>query len=83
MHQACSMCRDTHICVFTAASTSCYLQGFLRNYARQMPLPETGADDKQADCVARLAPLVAMFAGEATPAPGLGCGGFTGLGCRL
>jgi hypothetical protein len=26
--------------------------------------PATGADDKQADCVARLAPLLAAFAGD-------------------
>jgi hypothetical protein len=39
-------------------------QGFLRNYSRGMAPPATGAEDAQADCVARLAPLVAAFAGE-------------------
>ncbi len=37
------------------------LQGFLRNYARGMPPPLSGADDAQANAIARLAPLVAAF----------------------
>jgi hypothetical protein len=40
-------------------------RGFLRNYAASgLPPPWSGADDKQADCVARVAPLVAAFGGE-------------------
>jgi len=42
-------------------------QGFLRNHSRGAVPPATGAEDAQADCVARLAPIVAAFAG--------GCGG--------
>jgi ADP-ribosylglycohydrolase len=39
-------------------------RGFLRNYSAQgLPPPWSGADDKQADCVARVAPLVAAFGG--------------------
>ncbi|KAF6260730.1 ADP-ribosylation/Crystallin J1 [Scenedesmus sp. NREL 46B-D3] len=37
---------------------------FLRNRARGLQPPRTGAEDQQADCVARLAPLVAMYAGD-------------------
>lgn len=40
------------------------MQAFLRNFARGLQPPATGADDEQADCVARLAPLVAMYAGD-------------------
>lgn len=40
------------------------LQAFLRTYGRGMRPPTTGADDAQADCIARLAPLVALFAGD-------------------
>jgi ADP-ribosylglycohydrolase len=47
-------------------------RGFLRNYSAQglMP-PWSGADDKQADCVARVAPVVAAFGGQ----EGEGAGG--------
>jgi len=39
-------------------------RGFLRNFgASGLPPPWSGADDKQADCVARVAPLVAAFGG--------------------
>lgn len=39
-------------------------RGFLRNYAASgLRPPWSGADDKQADCVARVAPLVAAFGG--------------------
>lgn len=37
-------------------------QGFLRNYSRGLPPPLSGANDAQANCVARLAPLAAAFA---------------------
>ncbi|WIA13004.1 hypothetical protein OEZ85_006614 [Tetradesmus obliquus] len=37
---------------------------FLRNRARGLQPPATGAEDQQADCVARLAPLIAMYAGD-------------------
>ncbi|KAG2433550.1 hypothetical protein HYH02_012667 [Chlamydomonas schloesseri] len=37
-------------------------KGFLRNYARAMPPPLSGANDAQANAIARLAPLVAAFA---------------------
>lgn len=40
-------------------------QAFLRTYGRGMRPPATGADDAQADAIARLAPLVALFAGDA------------------
>lgn len=40
-------------------------QAFLRTYGRGMRPPATGADDAQADAIARLAPLVAVFAGDA------------------
>lgn len=40
------------------------LQAVLRNTARGLQPPAAGADDQQADCIARLAPLVAMFAGD-------------------
>lgn len=39
--------------------------GFLRNHARGLAPPLSGADDAQADCVARLASVVAAFAGDA------------------
>jgi len=40
-------------------------RAFLRNYgASGLPPPWSGADDKQADCVARVAPLVAAFGGS-------------------
>lgn len=40
-------------------------RGFLRNYAASgLRPPWSGADDKQADCVARVAPLVAAFGGD-------------------
>ncbi|KAG2498090.1 hypothetical protein HYH03_003848 [Edaphochlamys debaryana] len=42
-------------------------KGFLRNYARAMPPPLSGANDAQANAIARLAPLVAAFG--AAPAP--------------
>lgn len=42
------------------------LKGFLRNQARGAAPPDTGAEDAQADCVARLAPLIAAFAGAST-----------------
>ncbi|KAI8470947.1 MAG: ADP-ribosylation/Crystallin J1 [Monoraphidium minutum] len=38
--------------------------GFLRNHSRGMAPPASGAEDAQANCVARLAPLVAAFAGH-------------------
>lgn len=38
--------------------------GFLRNHSRGQTPPASGAEDAQADCVARLAPLVAAFAGH-------------------
>lgn len=69
MHLYMHAVRHRHIQCHTYAAATWRLQGFLRNYARGVPLPETGADDKQADCVARLAPLVAMFAGGGTPWP--------------
>ncbi len=40
-------------------------QGFLRNHNIGLKPPATGADDFQANCAARLAPLVAAFAGDA------------------
>lgn len=40
------------------------LQAFLRTYGRGLQPPATGADDAQADCIARLAPLVALYAGD-------------------
>ncbi|GLC50861.1 hypothetical protein PLESTB_000440000 [Pleodorina starrii] len=43
-------------------------KGFLRNYGRGFPPPLTGANDAQANCIARLAPLVAAFgASPASP----------------
>lgn len=39
-------------------------KGFLRNYARGVAPPATGAPDAQANCVARLAPLVAGWGGS-------------------
>lgn len=39
-------------------------QGFLRAHSLGQLPPATGTDDKQADCVARLAPLVAAFGGD-------------------
>lgn len=36
----------------------------MRNFMRGLQPPATGADDQQADCVARLAPLVSMFAAD-------------------
>jgi len=39
-------------------------KGFIRNYLRGAVPPLTGAADAQANCVARLAPLVAAFAGD-------------------
>jgi ADP-ribosylglycohydrolase len=39
-------------------------QAFLRTYGRGLRPPATGADDAQADCIARLAPLVAAYAGD-------------------
>jgi hypothetical protein len=39
-------------------------QAFLRTYGRGLRPPATGADDAQADCIARLVPLVSMFAGD-------------------
>ncbi|GFR40758.1 hypothetical protein Agub_g1370, partial [Astrephomene gubernaculifera] len=43
-------------------------KAFLRNYARGLPPPLSGAADAQANCIARLAPLVAAF-GAAAPPP--------------
>ncbi|EFJ42871.1 hypothetical protein VOLCADRAFT_97046 [Volvox carteri f. nagariensis] len=43
-------------------------KGFLRNYSRGLPPPLSGANDAQANCVARLAPLVAAFAAGPTAA---------------
>jgi ADP-ribosylglycohydrolase len=40
------------------------LQAFLRTYGRGLRTPATGADDAQADAIARVAPLVALFAGD-------------------
>lgn len=40
------------------------MQAFLRNFSRGLQPPVSGAEDQQADCVARLAPLVSMFAGD-------------------
>ncbi|MEW5301883.1 MAG: hypothetical protein WDW36_004710 [Sanguina aurantia] len=40
-------------------------QGFLRNIERGLLPPNTGAPDAQANCIARLAPLAAAFAGDA------------------
>ncbi|KAG2442291.1 hypothetical protein HXX76_002377 [Chlamydomonas incerta] len=46
-------------------------KGFLRNYARAMPPPLSGANDAQANAIARLAPLVAAFAvGDHAPTDG-------------
>jgi len=45
---------------YTNASTV----AFLRNYSRGLKPPATGAEDQQADTVARLAPVVAAFAGR-------------------
>lgn len=42
-----------------------HTQAFLRTYGRGIRPPATGADDAQADAIARLAPLVALFAGDA------------------
>ena len=39
-------------------------QGFLRNMQLGRIPPLSGADDAQANCIARLAPLVAAFAGH-------------------
>eukprot|EP00198_Chlamydomonas_reinhardtii_P003957 XP_001693293.1 predicted protein [Chlamydomonas reinhardtii] len=46
-------------------------KGFLRNYARAMPPPLSGANDAQANAIARLAPLVAAF-GLGMQSPGGG-----------
>lgn len=40
------------------------VQGFLSNYARGLQPPLTGADDAQANCIVRAAPLVAAWAGS-------------------
>eukprot|EP00775_Hariotina_reticulata_P011315 gene11315-11465_t len=45
---------------YTNASTV----AFLRNYSRGLKPPATGAEDQQADTVARLAPIVAAFNGD-------------------
>lgn len=50
--------------VFSAAPALPRTQAFLRNRARGLQPPATGAEDQQADCVARLAPLIAMYAGD-------------------
>lgn len=39
-------------------------QGFLRNWYRGLSPPRTGADDCQANCFTRLAPLVALYCGD-------------------
>ncbi|PNH12277.1 Crystallin J1A [Tetrabaena socialis] len=44
-------------------------KGFLRNHVRGMPPPLSGANDAQANCIARLAPLAAAFAAPAPPGP--------------
>lgn len=61
--------------VHDQATTNCVplpsSQGFLRNYARAMPPPLSGANDAQANAIARLAPLVAAF-GLGMQSPGGG-----------
>ena len=42
----------------------CLLQGFLRARGQGAVPPACGAADQQADCVARLGPLVAVYAGQ-------------------
>ncbi|KAJ9525938.1 hypothetical protein QJQ45_009406 [Haematococcus lacustris] len=44
-------------------------KGFLRAFARGQVPPATGAPDAQANCIARLAPLVAAWAGSAGLVP--------------
>ncbi|GLI69252.1 hypothetical protein VaNZ11_013830 [Volvox africanus] len=44
-------------------------KGFLRNFGRGIPPPLSGANDAQANCVARLAPLAAAFAAPALAYP--------------
>eukprot|EP00898_Chlorokybus_atmophyticus_P009201 jgi/Chlat1/9282/Chrsp99S08544 len=39
-------------------------KGFMANYTAGMRPPESGADDSQANCIARLPPVVAAFAGD-------------------
>jgi hypothetical protein len=46
-------------------------KGFLRNYGRGAVPPATGAPDAQANCIARLAPLVAAFGGVGGEGAGL------------
>ncbi|KXZ44235.1 hypothetical protein GPECTOR_70g465 [Gonium pectorale] len=56
-------------------------KGFLRNYGRAMPPPLSGANDAQANCIARLAPLVAAFGSPSTADPSRGAtasGSFSG-----
>ncbi|GIL86715.1 hypothetical protein Vretifemale_14962 [Volvox reticuliferus] len=50
-------------------------KGFLRNYGRGIPPPLSGANDAQANCVARLAPLAAAFAASAFVYPSAGSSG--------
>lgn len=38
-------------------------QGFLRNWYRGRSPPQSGADDCQANCFTRVAPIVALFGG--------------------
>jgi hypothetical protein len=58
---------------FSLASLSLQ-QGFLRNWSRGQRPPQSGAEDAQADCVARLAPLVAAFGGARLRSAFLGAG---------
>lgn len=40
------------------------VQAFLRTYSRGLQPPDTGTDDAQADCITRVAPLVALYADD-------------------
>ncbi len=59
------------LCVYLYAGFDGYrdvsTKGFLRNFARGLAPPATGAPDAQANCIARTAPLAAGWCGQPEP----------------